>query len=101
MLALLLALVAVSDSTDTKPHCRHNLIGVTVTPDGSWDSERAPNTSGYSVVFHVTNLQNSTISYTLTRSDSGHVTSTSQSDAQVTLAKNAFKDVTEIGRAHV
>ena len=94
MLALLLALVAVLDSTDTKPHSRHNLIGVTVTPDGSWDSERTPNTSGYSVVFRVTNLQNSTITYTLTRSDSGHVTSTSQSDAQVSLAKNAFKDVT-------
>src|SRR5712671_1394769 len=91
MLTLILVLF-VADSTHLRPSVRR--VGVTVTPDGSWDAERTPNTNAYQVVFRVTNLQNATITYTLTRSSSSNVTTTSQSQDQVTLAKNAFQDVT-------
>jgi hypothetical protein len=93
MVPLLLAVFCISDTSHVKLPSRH-AVGVTVTPDGTWDSERTPNTNGYHVVFRVTNLQNSTITYTLTRSSSSNVTTTSQSQNQVTLAKNAFQDVT-------
>lgn len=94
MVILLSAVLLLSLHGPARPPKPSRPPGVTVTPDGSWTAERAPNTSGYSAVFRVTNTQNFTATYALTRESSTNVPTTGQSHTSVTLAKNAWVDVT-------
>ena len=65
------------------PTCQY--YGVTVTPDGGYDSNRPKNSSGHTMQFTVTNTGNLTDTYTFTCVPTGGVTCTNVDPSSVTL----------------
>lgn len=70
------------------------IFSVNVAPDGSYDPNRAKNSTGHTTTFTVTNTGNQTDTYNFTCSTSGGVTCTNVSPASQTLAGGGEQVVT-------